>query len=164
MRGAAVSVLLFLFAVVPLVKACMSPADAYAVEVVLNRPGMVYRPYPAFNALHNAIVENGTFIFRSHFDRRLYVLLWNSSDGLHVRVQIPVEWKTVDVSIASLNFSLLFTVEAVERLKADGWEVINNTTFERNGVKITLTPALGEECTSDSAPVRYVRRGRKPPR
>ncbi|WP_148883109.1 CGP-CTERM-anchored Cys-rich protein [Thermococcus aciditolerans] len=150
MKRLAALIVLIMFTLTPIVKACMSPADTYAVEVVLNKPGITYRPYPAFNALHNAIVKNGTFIFRSHYDRRLYVRLWNESDGPHLRVQIPVEWKTIDVSRASLNLSILITEETLEKLRADGWNVTDNTTFERNGVRISLTPVTGKECTSDA--------------
>ena len=142
--------LLLVFTLTPLVRACMSPADGYAVEVVLNKPGIVYRPYPSFYALHNALVENGTFIFRSHYDKRLYVLLWNESDGPHLKVGIPVEWKSETVSVASLNLSILLTEDALESLRKDGWSVEDNTTFERNGVVITLVPVNGGECTFDS--------------
>jgi len=150
MRRLIAFVVLLMFAMSPLVGACMSPADNYAVEVVLNKPGIVYKPYPSFAALHNALIENGTFIFRSHHDKRLYVLLWNASDGLHVKVGIPLEWRTVDVSMASLNISILITGEAIEKLRDDGWSISNNTTFERNGVMITLIPVRGGECSSDA--------------
>ncbi len=150
MKKLAALIVLLMFTLTPLVGACMSPADTYAVEVVLNKPGIVYRPYPAFNALHNVVVENGTFVFRSHYDRRLYVTLWNASDGLHLRVQIPLEWNTIDVSVASLNVSLLITEEALGKLRGDGWNITDNTTFERNGVGISLTPVTGKECTSNS--------------
>ncbi|AEK73373.1 hypothetical protein GQS_07375 [Thermococcus sp. 4557] len=150
MKRLAALIILLMFTLTPVVKACMSPADTYAVEVVLNKQGIVYKPYPQFHALHNALIENGTFIFRSHYDRRLYVMLWNGSDGPHLRVQIPVEWKAVDVSRASLNLSLLLTEETLERLRTDGWNVTDNTTFERNGVRISLTPVTGKECTSDA--------------
>ncbi|CAD5245272.1 hypothetical protein [Thermococcus camini] len=133
MKRLAALIVLIMFTLTPVVKACMSPADTYAVEVVLNKPGIIYKPYPPFHALHNALIENGTFIFRSHYDRRLYVRLWNGSDGPHLRVQIPVEWKTEDVSMGSLNVSLLVTPDALERLKEDGWSISDNTTFERGG-------------------------------
>ncbi|WP_209474767.1 CGP-CTERM-anchored Cys-rich protein [Thermococcus stetteri] len=144
-----IPIIIFMLAL-PLVQACMSPADVYAVEVVFNKPGIVYKPYPAFNALHNALVENGTFIFRSHYDKRLYVLLLNASDGPHLRIQIPVKWESEDVSRASLNVSLLVTSGALEKLKADGWKVIDNTTFKKGGVRVALYPIKGKECTSDS--------------
>ncbi|KUH33103.1 hypothetical protein APY94_07485 [Thermococcus celericrescens] len=150
MKRLAALMVLLMFTLTPVVKACMSSSDGYAVEVVLNKPGIVYRPYPAFNALHNAVVENGTFVFLSHYDERLYVMLWNGSDGPHLRVQIPVGWKTIDVSRASLNLSILITEETLEKLRADGWNVTDNTTFERNGVRISLTPVRGKECTSDA--------------
>lgn len=143
-KAVAFIVLLVLFSA-PLVKACMSPADSYAVEVVLNKPGIVYRPYPTFNALHNAIVENGTFIFRSHYDERLIVMLWNASDGPHLRVQIPAEV----VASVTFNASLLVTASAIEKLKAGGWKEIANMTFTRDNITIALKPVAGSECNSD---------------
>ena len=150
MKRLAAFVVLLMFTLTPLVSACMSPADSYAVEVVLNKPGIVYRPYPSFAALHNALIENGTFIFRSHYDERLYVLLWNASDGPHLKVGIPLRPVVVNVSRASLNVSILVTEEALEKLREDGWKISENTTFERNGVTITLIPVRGGECTSDA--------------
>ncbi|WP_456368676.1 CGP-CTERM-anchored Cys-rich protein [Thermococcus sp.] len=142
--------MLVLMLTFPIARACMSPADSYAVEVVLNKPGVVFKPYPTFKALHNAIVENGTFIFRSHYDERLYVLLWNGSDGPHLRIQIPLNLKAETLLVANLNVSLLLLNDEVEKLKKDGWRVIDNRTFEKDGVRITLNPIVGGECTSDS--------------
>jgi heavy-Cys/CGP-CTERM domain protein len=150
MRAYHVVLLIILMLALPIVQACMSPADTYAVEVVLNKPGIVYKPYPAFNALHNAIIENNTIIFRSHYDKRLYVLLWNGSDGPHLRVQIPVEWKEEGVLRVSLNVSLILLHEGIDKLREGGWKVIDNTSFEKGGVRITLYPIKGGECTSDA--------------
>jgi len=142
-------IILLMFTVSPIVRACMTPADSYAVEVVLNKPGIGYNLW-RFEAAHHVIFENGTFIFRSHYDERLYVLIWNASDGLHLRIEIPVRLETVDVSRASLTIPLVITDEAIERLRADGWNSKNLTTFERNGVRISLLTLSGGECTSDS--------------
>jgi len=150
MRRFVAFILLLMFVVSPLVRACMSPADSYAVEVVLNKPGIVYKPYPSFAALHNALIENGTFVFRSHYDRRLYVLLWEGGDGPHLMVGIPLEWETVNVSVASLNVSLAVTEAAIGRLREDGWNISENTLFKRNGVEILMIPVNGGECNSDS--------------
>ncbi|WP_258083527.1 CGP-CTERM-anchored Cys-rich protein [Thermococcus thermotolerans] len=149
MRRVVAFLILLMFTVTPLVRACMSVADSYAVEVVLNKPGITYELW-RFKVAHHVLYENDTFIFRSHYDERLYVLVWNASDGLHLKVGIPLEWKTEDVSMGSLNASLLITPDALEKLRADGWNVSDNTTFDRNGVKITLLPIKGGECTSDA--------------
>ncbi len=142
-------IVLLMFTLTPIVRACSSPADTYAVEVVLNGPGVSADLKTLGNA-SNVLLDNGTFVYRSHYDPRLYVMLWNASDGPHVRVQIPVEWESQTVSVASLNVSILVTDEALENLRSDGWNVIDNTTFERNRVKIFLFPARGSECTSDA--------------
>lgn len=149
MRRVMAFLVLLMFMVTPLVRACMSPADAYAVEVVLNKPGINYNLW-RFDAAHNVLSTNGTFIFRSHYDKRLYVLVWNASDGLHVRVGIPIERKSQTVSVASLNVSLLITEGALGKLRAEGWNITGNKTFERNGVRISLSPDRGGECTSDA--------------
>ncbi|ASJ06162.1 CGP-CTERM-anchored Cys-rich protein [Thermococcus pacificus] len=150
MKRLAALIVFLVFTLTPFAEACMSPADAYAVEVVLNKPGVVYRPYPAFNALHNAVIENGTFVFRSHYDRRLYVVLWNASDGPHIRIQIPVKWESETALSAHLNVSLFLLNEGIEKLKRTGWKVRDNTTFEKGGIRITLSPVKGSECTSDA--------------
>ncbi|QDA30396.1 eight-cysteine-cluster domain-containing protein [Thermococcus indicus] len=149
MKRALAMVILLMFTVTPLVRACMTPADSYAVEVVLNKPGITSELW-RLEIAHHVLIENDTFVFRSHYDKRLYVLVWNASDGLHIKVGIPVEWKTEDVSMGSLNVSLLITPDVLERLKDDGWRVSDNTTFERKGVKITLLPVKGSQCTSDA--------------
>lgn len=134
----------------PIVQACVTPADFYAVEVVLNKPGIVYRPYPTFNALHNAIIENETIVFRSHYNERLYVVLWNESNGPHLKIQIPVKWELENVFRTSLNVSLLITSDVLEKLEANGWNIINNQTFAKAGIRIVLHPIKGNECKSDS--------------
>ncbi|ASJ05468.1 CGP-CTERM-anchored Cys-rich protein [Thermococcus barossii] len=141
-------VILLMLTVTPLVRACITPADSYAVEVVLNKPGISY-DLSRFNAAHNVLSKNGAFIFRSHYDGRLYVIVWNESDGLHVRVGIPIEWRTYSISRAAFNASLLVTKDAIERLKADGWKTLDNATFARNGITIALVP-VGGECTFDA--------------
>ncbi|NJE01953.1 CGP-CTERM-anchored Cys-rich protein [Thermococcus sp. JdF3] len=149
MKRVMVLIVFLMFALTPLAEACMSPTDVYAVEVVLNKPGIIYEPYPAFNALHNAIVENGTFFYRSHYDKRLAVILWNASDGLHLRIEIPAEWREGEMAKTAFNASLLITTEALEKLEADGWKTRDNLTFTRDNVTITLKPVTGGECTSD---------------
>lgn len=150
MKNVLVLAVLLMFAFTPLAWACMSPADAYAVEVILNKQGIVYRPYPPFAALHNALIENDTFIYCSHYDKRLAVILWNASDGPHLRIEIPMEWRDAGVSQTAFNASLLITAEALEKLGEDGWETEDNLTFTRGNVTITLTPLSGGECTTDA--------------
>ncbi|ASJ08130.1 hypothetical protein A3L11_02360 [Thermococcus siculi] len=149
MKRLAALAILLIFAITPIVNACMSPADSYAVEVVLNKPGVAY-DVGRLDQAQNVAFEDGTYLYRSHHDPRLYVMVWNASDGPHVRVQIPVEWREESVSVASLNVSIIVTNETLKKLRSDGWNVVNNATFERNGVKIALSPVKGSECTSDA--------------
>jgi hypothetical protein len=89
--------LLAVVAVVHQVSACFDPADAYAVEVVLNAPGVEYN----LGALSGAALidyAGGTaYAYRSRYDNRLVVVVseqelkpGSGSKHLAVRVQAPV--------------------------------------------------------------------------
>ncbi len=134
----------------PLVRACITPGDYYAVGVALNRPGITYNLSRLMEA-HNVISEGNALIYRSHYDERLYVLVWNASDGLHVRVGgIPINWTNSSVLRASFNASLILTGDVLEKLRSEGWETVDNTTFTRDGVTVNLIPVEETECSSDS--------------
>ena len=73
---ALILVIIFIL-VLPLASACFSPADRYAVEVVLNKPGIEYSLSP--NVPREVVVDNKTFVLK----------IWNGSDGLHARGDTP---------------------------------------------------------------------------
>jgi hypothetical protein len=92
--------LLAVVVVVQQVSACFDPADAYAVEVVLNAPGIEYN----LSALSGAALVDyagGTaYAYRSRYDNRLVVVVseqelkpGGDSKHLAVRVQVPVATK-----------------------------------------------------------------------
>ena len=148
MKRALGFIVLLMFVLTPLVRACVTPGDFYAVEVVLNKPGISQELW-RLEIAHNVLVENGTFVFRSHYDGRLYVLVWNASDGVHLRVGIPLKWVEYDLLRSSFNVSLMVTDDAIGNLTAYGWKTDDNTTFSRGGVTVALYPLQGGECTSD---------------
>ncbi|MEM3944153.1 MAG: hypothetical protein QXJ59_08695, partial [Thermofilaceae archaeon] len=83
--------------VLPLVAACFSPADVYAVEVVLNKPGVEYDLSRLTGASEIEYANGVGYAYRSHFDPRLIIVLSEqrvNDDAKHlaVRVQAPVAW------------------------------------------------------------------------
>ncbi|MEM1690919.1 MAG: hypothetical protein QXG48_03980 [Thermofilaceae archaeon] len=87
--------------------ACFSPADIYAVEVVLNKPGVEYDLSKLTGAREIEYANGVGYAYRSHSDPRLIVVLSEqrvNDDAKHlaVRVQAPVAWreyKTLTCSI-----------------------------------------------------------------
>jgi len=96
--------LLAVVVVVHQVSACFDPADAYAVEVVLNAPGIEYN----LSALSGAALidyAGGTaYAYRSRYDSRLVVVVseqelepGGGSKHLAVRIQAPVATREYQV-------------------------------------------------------------------
>ncbi|MEM2824166.1 MAG: hypothetical protein QXF69_08705, partial [Thermofilaceae archaeon] len=87
--------------------ACFSPADIYAVEVVLNKPGVEYDLSKLTGASEIEYANGVGYAYQSHFDPRLIIVLSEqrvNDDAKHlaVRVQAPVTWreyKTLTCSI-----------------------------------------------------------------
>jgi len=91
-------VVLLAVAVVRSASACFDPADAYAVEVVLNAPGVEYDLRALSGAALVSYAGGTAYAYRSRYDSRLIVVvseqeLAPGSGGKHlaVRVQVPVE-------------------------------------------------------------------------
>jgi len=100
-----------------LTPACFSPADSYAVEVVLNKPGVTYN-LTRLKELVRELKEKGgkpaAYVYRSSLDDRLLVVVSEqevpmegrrSGDGeyLAVRIQVPVKELGTTVHICSLT-------------------------------------------------------------
>lgn len=69
----------------------------------------------------NIVIEDHKIIYRSHYDPRLIVMIWNDSK-LHVRVQIPT--KSVEEKIFTEEFTGVIPAQTiVERAKESGWDV-----------------------------------------
>ncbi len=68
--------------------------DQYAVEVLLNKPGMAHN-LDFMSHAENVAIQNNIVTYRSNFDNRVAVILEGVSagdnlDGLSVRLQMPV--------------------------------------------------------------------------
>jgi hypothetical protein len=82
---------------------CFSPTDIFAAEVLVNKPGVSYDLAEVALA-DNVSFEQGVFIYRSHFDKRIAVKLEEVDEsqiaellkGLSVRIQIPTKQVMVD--------------------------------------------------------------------
>lgn len=126
----------------PLVVACFSPADLYAVEVVLNKPGITYDPTVELPTLLK--VGEKTFLLR----------VWED-EYPHVRVEIP---RTRRLG-AYWNYSgiLLIAESNITELKELGWELKSlgengsPMVFIKGNVTIEVSPPSNSsrECTSD---------------
>ena len=83
------------------VTACFSPADLYAVEVLLNKPGVSYSLDRLSGVLEVEYAGGKAYAYRSHYDERLVVLLSEQELAggryLGVRLQVPVEEEVVTV-------------------------------------------------------------------
>jgi len=141
-------VLISLLIFVPLASACYNPMDSLAVEVRLNRPGIYYDLTPLKNA-ENVIIDDGSIIYRSHYDERVGVILKEVNSSLWVRIQIPAKIFESTYAHASFESPLLISNESFERIKALGWEV-KNYTFRKGSLYVRISPRNGGECKSDS--------------
>ncbi|MEK7580390.1 MAG: hypothetical protein AAB465_02160, partial [Patescibacteria group bacterium] len=85
------------------VEACMSPTDLFAVEVLLNKPGINYDLSQLKLLPQKELIQNeGKFYYRSHFYPDIGVVLseFNNNEEkekfLDIRLQIPVEYKNFE--------------------------------------------------------------------
>ncbi|MEW5760622.1 MAG: winged helix-turn-helix transcriptional regulator [Candidatus Thermoplasmatota archaeon] len=94
------------------VSACFSPTDSFAFEVLLNKPEIKYDLSPFVNATH-VTNQNGTIIYRSHYNKDVAVLLYEINKNLSLRLQIPTKsvvdnnqttLQPIDDSLKSFDF------------------------------------------------------------
>jgi len=74
---------------------CFNPTDLFATEAVLSKPGASY-DLALIESADNVSFDEGAFIYRSHFDNSVAVILTEVDEGdflkgLSVKVQIPTE-------------------------------------------------------------------------
>ncbi len=95
-------------ALVPATLACVSQADFYAVEVVLNKPGVTY-DLSKLVGTTQVYYEGQAYAYRSRYDDRLIVLVSEQQlapDGekhLSVRLQAPLKLGEVTLHYCALN-------------------------------------------------------------
>lgn len=145
MKGPSI-VIIILIMLAPLASACFSPMDSLAVEVYLNRPRITYDLTPLQNA-GNVSLLDGRIVYRSHYDGRVAVMLWEE-DGLHIRIEIPPKSFNSTYAHAELRAPLIIENETLEKLRKAGWAV-ENLTLEKKNIRIIISPLKERECTSD---------------
>ena len=107
--------------------ACYSPADAYAVEVVLNKPGVSYNLSKLAGVECVVAVSYfgsyAAYAYKSHYDDRLVVVV--SKQGLkHANVQALGDEPVAVVSVKGLNVSLEQISNNIEKAGDErGWRV-----------------------------------------
>jgi len=140
-------VLALLLLVAPLVSACYNPMDSLAVEVRLNKPDIYYDLIPLKDA-KNVIIENGSIIYRSHYDERVAVILKEVNSSLRVRIQIPAKSFESNYAYTSFETPLLISNQSLEQIKALGWDV-EDYTFRKRSLFVQISSRKGDECKSD---------------
>ena len=105
--------------------ACFSPADPYAVEVLLNKPGVSYDLSKLSQQSEVVQTPSGAYVYRSRYDERLIVAL--SEQGLElVGAGQSSEGPVTTVGIAGESVNAGELEERVREVVNDGlsgWEV-----------------------------------------
>lgn len=106
--------------------ACFTPADRYAVEVVLNRPGVKYDLSKLAELEGVASVEYfgaySAYAYKSRYDSRLVVVV--SEQGLKYVARAPSDEPMTVVSVKGLDISLEQVSVDVEKIRNElGWKV-----------------------------------------
>jgi len=129
--------------------ACFNPTDMFAAEVLLSNPGATY-DMAMIRSAENVSFEEGAFIYRSHFDARVAVILEEVDEsavaevlkGLSVKIQIPTE--NVMITVVSTTLSFEFEDVAIgvvdkDALSSLGYEVnVLDAGMERGIMSISL--------------------------
>lgn len=143
-----VIVLALLLLIAPLVSACYNPMDSLALEVRLNKPG-IQHDLTSLKDAKNVIIENGSIIYRSHYDDRVAVILKEVDSSLLVRIQIPAKSFESKYAYTSFETPLLISNQSLEQIKALGWDV-EDYTFRKRSLFVQISSRKGDECESDS--------------
>lgn len=143
-----VFVLIILLMIMPLAEACFSPVDILAVEVYFNKPEITYNLELLKNA-ENVEIIDGKIVYRSHYDERVAVMLWED-ESLHLRIEIPPKGWSSTVFSARFTTSMIIPESNIEKAKELGWKVEGKYAFRKGNILIQITPQKGSECSKDS--------------
>lgn len=121
--------LILTFSSLPLISAtCINSADDYAVEVVLNKPGITYDLNKLNNA-ENVALNNNLCILKSEYSSSIATILETKSDltcglvtGLSVRLQMPVKSETKTMPYLKFVSSAKGMLNISEE-SYNGWEI-----------------------------------------
>jgi len=126
-----------------IVYACFNPADPYAVEVVLNKPGITYDLKPLEKMKNIVKKSENIYLYKSHYDDRLIVTISLQSFS-HVNLENlppkPVAIKSVKTSVD------LETLEdaVATAAKNYGWQIVYKTPIFRTGYMVVLEKQFGK--------------------
>jgi len=92
------------------VAACINPTDSFASEVLLNKQGANYSIEKLITA-GNVIRQSGEYVFQSQYDKKLAAIVKKENtqckNCLLIRLQMPVETKTGEISYFSIASSII---------------------------------------------------------
>jgi hypothetical protein len=105
-------------------------SDDYAVEVVLNKPGIEYN-LASFNNANNVAVRDNGFILQSKYSPNLGTILeeinglaCSQTSGLSIRLQIPVKMQEENVPYFKfVSTSIKGALNWTDEKSYNGWEV-----------------------------------------
>jgi len=141
-------IVIFLFFLLPLTKACINPTDSFAAEVVLSKPKTYYN-LGLFLKARNFLYEEGKYIFQSEYNKNLAAILTEVSapvcktNCLSVRLQTPLEEEEIKMPYFSIISSVSGGVKMSEGItNYKGWDIIagkNNFEFRKDQVSIIIS-------------------------
>ncbi len=130
--------------------ACLNSADDYAVEVLLNKPGIDV-DFDAFKDAENIFQIGDSYVIKSNYGGNYGVIISKVSDGLceecmSVRLQIPTESEEKNV-----NYLIIFLNSLSGELKNTGsykdWITYCSSSqcvFQNENVEIVITKDSGK--------------------
>ena len=137
MRTSQVIALVVLITVSSIAYACYTPADRYAVEVVLNKPGIKYDLARLERMKGVKRIGENAYIYRSSFDERLLVVVsLQSIVSPDTKTLPPPPAATVRVKTGLDATSLDDAVAAASRNY--GWQVVYRTPILESGYTSVL--------------------------
>jgi len=160
-------ILIFLLISLNFTSACLESSDAYATEVVLNKPDINYNLNSLVNA-QNVILKENKYFFLSHYNENLLVIISEIKGdiagglpGLSVRVQIPVNKireKIRYLKLVSKSVNGKPKKEFVGRSSFGNWQmkcteeedsetkemIISECIFTKEGMNLKVIPEEGK--------------------
>ncbi len=126
--------------------ACFSPADPYAIEVVLNKPGVKYDLTKLAGMKGVSSVDHfsaySAYAYKSHYDDRLIVVV--SEQGLkYANVRAPSDEPMTVVSVKGLNLTPEQVSDNIEKVKNElGWDVETPSAPKGRGIVFIFTKMI----------------------
>lgn len=119
--------------------------DRYAVEVLLNKPGMAHN-LDFMNHADNVTIQKNVVTYRSNFDNRVAVILESVSagdnlNGLSVRLQMPVREDTIP------------HVQSIVKFKDASIDDVGQGFLESLGYHVDIVMRDGDRNNPDEEPV-----------